>query len=129
MDFAVDLILLAAACTHVLVSPYTKVEESFNLHATHDVFFYGVSPSALKNVSNPDYRITFHSHMPSSFYVHNHIQYDHFIFPGAVPRSFIGSVLLGWMTRPFVAILSSLGLFRSKFDIQITCKTLNSCYY
>lgn len=48
--FAIDLILLAVAWVHVLLTPYTKVEESFNLHATHDVFFYGVSPSALKQV-------------------------------------------------------------------------------
>jgi alpha-1,6-mannosyltransferase len=51
MDFAVDLTLLVIAWAHVLVSPYTKVEESFNLHATHDVFFYGVTPEALKSVS------------------------------------------------------------------------------
>jgi alpha-1,6-mannosyltransferase len=51
MDVAVDLTLLVIAWAHVLVSPYTKVEESFNLHATHDVFFYGVAPEALKSVS------------------------------------------------------------------------------
>jgi len=48
--FAIDLVLLIVAWAHVLLAPYTKVEESFNLHATHDVFFYGVSPSALKHV-------------------------------------------------------------------------------
>jgi alpha-1,6-mannosyltransferase len=50
MDVAVDLTLLVIAWAHVLISPYTKVEESFNLHATHDVFFYGVTPEALKSV-------------------------------------------------------------------------------
>ena len=48
--FAVDLVLLAVAWIHVLLNPYTKVEESFNLHATHDVFFYGVLPNALNHV-------------------------------------------------------------------------------
>jgi len=48
--FAVDLVLLAVAWFHVLLTPYTKVEESFNLHATHDVLFHGVTPDALKHV-------------------------------------------------------------------------------
>jgi len=50
MDFALDSLQLTVAWSHVLLSPYTKVEESFNLHATHDVFFYGVRPAALTNV-------------------------------------------------------------------------------
>lgn len=50
MDLALDLLQLTIAWCHVLLSPYTKVEESFNLHATHDVFFYGVRPAALANV-------------------------------------------------------------------------------
>jgi len=50
MDLALDFLQLTIAWSHVLLSPYTKVEESFNLHATHDVFFYGVRPAALANV-------------------------------------------------------------------------------
>ncbi len=50
MDLALDSLQLTVAWTHVLLSPYTKVEESFNLHATHDVFFYGVRPAAITNV-------------------------------------------------------------------------------
>ena len=50
MDFALDSLQLTVAWSHVLLSPYTKVEESFNLHAIHDVFFYGVRPAAITNV-------------------------------------------------------------------------------
>lgn len=50
MNLALDLLQLTIAWCYVLLSPYTKVEESFNLHATHDVFFYGVRPAALANV-------------------------------------------------------------------------------
>ena len=45
-----DLFPFVVTFTHVLLSPYTKVEESFNLHATHDVLQYGVSPSQLTHV-------------------------------------------------------------------------------
>ena len=54
MDLALDLLQLTIAWSHVLLSPYTKVEESFNLHATHDVFFYGIRPAALANVRCSD---------------------------------------------------------------------------
>lgn len=50
MDLVLDSLQLTVAWFHVLLSPYTKVEESFNLHATHDVFFYGVRPTALMKV-------------------------------------------------------------------------------
>ena len=50
MSFALDILLLAGAWGHVLAAPFTKVEESFNLHATHDILMYGVTPDALPNV-------------------------------------------------------------------------------
>ncbi|PFH50041.1 glycosyltransferase family 22 protein [Amanita thiersii Skay4041] len=89
-----DLFVLAVSWIHVLVAPYTKVEESFNLHATHDVLMYGVKPSALT-------------------------RFDHFTFPGAVPRTLVGSVLLAWASIPFIAAANVLGIYTSKFDIQI----------
>jgi alpha-1,6-mannosyltransferase len=50
MSIALDFLLLATAWTHVLVAPYNKVEESFSLHAMHDVLSYGVGPTALHTV-------------------------------------------------------------------------------
>ena len=42
MELALDGVILATAWLHVSLAPYTKVEESFNLHATHDLLMYGV---------------------------------------------------------------------------------------
>lgn len=50
MSSALDVVLLASSWSHVLLAPYTKVEESFNLHATHDVMMYGIGANALPKV-------------------------------------------------------------------------------
>ncbi|KZT01550.1 glycosyltransferase family 22 protein [Laetiporus sulphureus 93-53] len=94
MSAVLDLVLVGTAWCHVFLAPYTKVEESFNLHATHDVFMYGIRWNALHN-------------------------YDHFVFPGAVPRTFIGSVLLAWISTTAINVACGLGFLYSKFDLQI----------
>ncbi|KAJ7270154.1 alpha-1,6-mannosyltransferase subunit [Mycena haematopus] len=101
MSLALDALILVTGWTHVLLAPYTKVEESFNLHAVHDVLMYGVSPSSLPN-------------------------YDHFVFAGAVPRTFIGSVLLAWISKPAIYLASSLSLVHSKFELQIIVRLVLS---
>ncbi|KZT23137.1 glycosyltransferase family 22 protein [Neolentinus lepideus HHB14362 ss-1] len=105
MSTTLDILILGTACLHVLLTPYTKVEESFNLHATHDIIMYGIGSERLSH-------------------------YDHFVFPGAVPRSFIGSLILAWLSRPLVGLASSFGWITTKLDIQILVRlvltTLNA---
>lgn len=70
---------------HLLVAPYSKVEESFNLQAAHDILVHGTPTQDV------------HAKLTS--------KYDHFDFPGAVPRTFIGPVLLAGLSQPIIALV------------------------
>ncbi|EED24542.1 alpha-1,6-mannosyltransferase subunit (Ecm39), putative [Talaromyces stipitatus ATCC 10500] len=92
MPRSADLILYSSIPTiiliHLFASPYTKVEESFHIQATHDILTYGIpSPFHLNQTSIAE---KFRS------------EYDHFSFPGAVPRTFIGALGLASASWPVV---------------------------
>ncbi|PNY29335.1 Dol-P-Man:Man(7)GlcNAc(2)-PP-Dol alpha-1,6-mannosyltransferase [Tolypocladium capitatum] len=82
LDMFLDSLLFLIPLLHLLAAPHTKVEESFNLQATHDILVYGTPTSA------PSARLS--------------ATYDHFAFPGAVPRTFLGAVLLAGLGQPLV---------------------------
>ncbi|KAJ8046686.1 putative Dol-P-Man:Man(7)GlcNAc(2)-PP-Dol alpha-1,6-mannosyltransferase [Holothuria leucospilota] len=88
IDYLLILISLVAAGLHLLICPYTKVEESFNLQAMHDLLYHQANISA----------------------------YDHLEFPGVVPRSFLGPLAVSSVAAPFVYIVKYLSL--SKFISQ-----------
>ncbi|KAF2831503.1 hypothetical protein CC86DRAFT_342364 [Ophiobolus disseminans] len=72
---------------HLLVSPYTKVEESFNIQAIHDILVHGIP-----------------SNKVDQFLTAN---YDHVSFPGSVPRTFAGALVLSGLSRPFLLLLNN----------------------
>ncbi|KAF4453401.1 hypothetical protein F53441_3933 [Fusarium austroafricanum] len=84
-DILLTCLLITIPLAHLLISPYTKVEESFNIQAAHDILLYG---TPTKDVYD---RL---SHT-----------YDHFTFPGAVPRTFLGAVLLSGLGQPIIALV------------------------
>lgn len=71
---------------HLLCAPYTKVEESFNMQAAHDILVYGTPTSG-------------------DVYERLAATYDHFTFPGAVPRTFLGAVLLAGVGQQLVTLV------------------------
>lgn len=72
---------------HLFVAPYTKVEESFNIQAAHDILIHDIPGS---NVDQ--------------FFSAN---YDHVSFPGSVPRTFAGALILSGLAQPFAGFLSN----------------------
>ncbi|TPX39851.1 hypothetical protein SeMB42_g06222 [Synchytrium endobioticum] len=93
---SVELLLdggfLALVTLYAVICPFTKVEESFHIHATHDILVHG--PISIAN-------------------------YDHFTFPGAVPRSFIPPLVLSAASSILVIPLHHVLHLISKFQIQI----------
>ena len=79
------LIIPTLVVLHLYVSPFTKVEESFNIQAAHDILTYGI-PSPWEKY--PQFKFV--------------QQYDHLTFRGAVPRTFIGALILSGLSKPIL---------------------------
>ncbi|KAI8990326.1 Alg9-like mannosyltransferase family-domain-containing protein [Pilobolus umbonatus] len=80
------LFLLMAV--EVYYAPYTKVEESFNIQAIHDILH----------------------HVP---------HYDHLDFPGVVPRTCLGAVIISVLTWPIIALFPGISLLQQQVVARI----------
>ncbi|KAK0746224.1 Alg9-like mannosyltransferase family-domain-containing protein [Schizothecium vesticola] len=103
LDFGLVLSVPILVLVHLLVAPYTKVEESFNIQATHDVLVYGTPTSDINRKLSSSY--------------------DHFSFSGAVPRTFFGPVLLAGIAQPIIALV---GFNHAQFVVRAILGLLNA---
>lgn len=90
------MLLFVMPAIHLMFAPFTKVEESFNMQAAHDILVYGTPVS-------------------DNIYGRMSATYDHFTFPGAVPRTFVGAVLLAGIGQP---VTWFLGFDRAQLIIR-----------
>ncbi|KAI3413689.1 hypothetical protein GPALN_011173 [Globodera pallida] len=77
-----ELLLFIGLIAHIIFAPFTKVEESFNVQAIHDMVYHRM----------------------------NWTQYDHLQFPGVVPRTFAGPFAIASAVLPFLPFIKFFNL-------------------
>jgi alpha-1,6-mannosyltransferase len=90
------VVCTVVAIAYLLTCPYSKVEESFHVQATHDIYCYGVTEAirAYYFVPHAGSNITTAASLSSSSSSSQLPPYDHLEYPGVVPRTFLGSFIL-----------------------------------
>ncbi|KAA0169410.1 hypothetical protein FNF27_06958 [Cafeteria roenbergensis] len=91
LDLALTFLPLAVSLDMLFSAPYSKVEESFNTQAAHDLLFWFGDAA----------------------------EYDHHAFPGVVPRTFLGSIGLAAMAAPASLVTQVLGWPRLSSQLAV----------
>ncbi|SCU92897.1 LAFA_0F13564g1_1 [Lachancea sp. 'fantastica'] len=99
LSLGTSLLILFTIGAHLYLSPYTKVEESFTIQAVHDILKYGIFDIS---------------------------KFDHLQYPGVVPRSFIGPLVIAAISYVPLEILKFLGLksSTSNLDAQLVVRSV-----
>ena len=134
--FGLSSLALALVSFFSLVRcPHSKVEESFNLQASHDLYYYGFKP-ALKTtltstsgqgksqecISLPyDHLLTSTNGQGKSQECIS-LPYDHLQFPGVVPRTFSGPLILSSISKLASLLLRPI-LDLDKKPLLLQCLT------
>lgn len=88
-----EVLLALNIFSYAIYAPYTKVEESFNMQACHDMLTYGFNSKSL-------------------------LEWDHQQFPGVVPRTFLGAIILSGLSFLPARLLTYMNL-DSGFNLQL----------
>lgn len=129
-------LLLSVAALYIIHCPFNKVEESFNTQAIHDII--NIFPNRVpaqdltKDISDElDYK---------EVAIRNLLPWDHIKFPGVVPRTFVGVLLVG-MPLKLARYLMSKGIllndmeeeelpdFTAQFVLQIGSRFALSSFF
>ena len=97
LEHILSVLLFLTVFLYIAVCPFTKVEESFNLQAVHDLLTHGSDLG----------------------------QYDHLAFPGVVPRTFLAPLVLSGLASPLTALATLAGC--SKFSQQLIVRGVLGC--
>ena len=92
VERVLSLLLFLTVLLYIAVCPYTKVEESFNLQAIHDLLHHGSDIE----------------------------KYDHQTFPGVVPRTFLGPLVVSFLSYPLTLLARLAGC--SKLSQQLVVR-------
>ena len=94
-------VLVLTSVTALITCPHSKVEESFNLQATHDLYYHGVTPALASwwNGKGSDHGSDSDSDSLSISTLGEDLPYDHLRYPGVVPRTFAGPLILAYTCR------------------------------
>jgi len=88
LNVAETFLLLSVTAIYVVHCPYSKVEESFNTQAIHDII--NLFPGKL-----PYQDVVSGNRSVQEIATRSHLPWDHILFPGVVPRTFVGALLVG----------------------------------
>lgn len=89
-----NFVILFLGWLYIWICPFTKVEESFNLQALHDMLYHGLDLA----------------------------KYDHLEFPGVVPRTFFGASIVAACLRPYHIMYSTIIFLQQKWFMQLTVR-------
>ncbi|MCJ1451887.1 dolichyl-P-Man:Man(7)GlcNAc(2)-PP-dolichol alpha-1,6-mannosyltransferase [Mycoblastus sanguinarius] len=108
-DNLLSLVIPTIVVLHLFLAPFTKVEESFNIQATHDVLTHGIPWTRNRE--------------QAGCYLREH--YDHLTFTGPVPRTFVGPLVLAGASWPSLRVGAGLGgALRGQLIGKTVCRLL-----